>query len=117
MYVDPTGELGLVIIGLAAVDIFLLFTLTSDNDQRPFYEKDATEKYNSNIINVYMENEGTPQDDKINVKLYGFRFMQIVSGSDDPIESAQSLDIRSNGNMLKRQKILYTIISWVRRLV
>lgn len=43
----------------------------------------------------------------------GFGIMQRLSGSDDPIESSESLDIRSKENMLLRQKILYTVISWV----
>lgn len=43
----------------------------------------------------------------------GFRVMQILSGSLDPIESSASLDIRSKNNILKRQKFLYTLLSWV----
>lgn len=42
----------------------------------------------------------------------GFWIMKQLSGSENPIESSQSLDLRSTNNMLKRQKILYTIISW-----
>jgi len=43
----------------------------------------------------------------------GYRAMQVFSGASNPIESASSLDIRSNGNMLRRQKIIYTVLSWV----
>ena len=43
----------------------------------------------------------------------GFRIMQLLSGSDNPIESSTSLDLRSTNNLLLRHKILYTVISWV----
>ena len=43
----------------------------------------------------------------------GFRLMQLASGSSNPLESASSLDLRSLNNMLLRQKIMYTLISWV----
>ena len=43
----------------------------------------------------------------------GFWAMQRLSGSDNPIQSSLSLDLRSLNNMLRRQKILYTVISWV----
>lgn len=43
---------------------------------------------------------------------FGFRFMQFLSGSSNPIESSSSLDIRQTDNMLKRQRIQYTVISW-----
>ena len=43
----------------------------------------------------------------------GFKVMQILSGAENPIQSANSLDLRSKNNMLLRQKILYTVISWL----
>ena len=43
----------------------------------------------------------------------GFGIMQLLSGSDNPIESSTSLDLGSTNNLLLRQKILYTVISWV----
>lgn len=43
----------------------------------------------------------------------GFWIMQRLSGYSNPIESACSLDLRSLDNMLLRQRIQYTLISWV----
>ena len=43
----------------------------------------------------------------------GYKLMQILSGSSNPIESSRSLDLRSLNNLLRRQEILYTVISWV----
>lgn len=43
----------------------------------------------------------------------GYKAMQLVSGLSNPIESASVLDIRSRGNMLRRQKLAYTILSFV----
>ena len=43
----------------------------------------------------------------------GYWIMQTLSGSANPTTSASSLDLRSTNNLLLRQRVLYTIISWV----
>ena len=43
----------------------------------------------------------------------GYKLMSLLSGSDNPIESSVELDLRSKDNLLRRQKVLYTVISWV----
>ena len=43
----------------------------------------------------------------------GYKAMQIISGANDPLSSSESLDLRSLNNLTRRQRILYTIISWV----
>lgn len=52
-------------------------------------------------------------DDNASSGDFGFWIMQRLSGSSNPIESACSLDLRSLDNMLLRQRIQYTLISWV----
>ncbi len=42
----------------------------------------------------------------------GFWLMQRLSGSENPIQSSHFLDIRNTNNLLKRQQLIYTIISW-----
>ena len=41
------------------------------------------------------------------------RIASILSGSDNPKESAQILDIRELDNMLLRQKLVYAGLSWI----
>ena len=43
----------------------------------------------------------------------GYKLMSWLSGSDNPIESSVELDFRSNDNFSRRQKALYTMISWI----
>ena len=42
---------------------------------------------------------------------FGLWAMQYISGSSTPIESSKNLDLRANGNMLKRQRFIYKVIS------
>ena len=42
---------------------------------------------------------------------WGYKICSIIGGSSNPLESSSTLDIRSKNNMLKRQKIIYTILS------
>ena len=43
----------------------------------------------------------------------GYRIMQTLSGSKTPTISSSKLDLRSTNNLLRRQRALYTIISWI----
>ena len=43
----------------------------------------------------------------------GFWLMQRISGSRNPLESSDVLDIRGKTDTLRRHRVIYTIISWV----
>ena len=45
--------------------------------------------------------------------LIGYYTMKFLSDSDDPIVSSRTLDLRSRENLSKKQKLIYTIISWL----
>jgi len=68
-YIDPTGNLLWAIVG-AIVVAALIISIPSSENQTPYLNQAAREKYNANTVNVYMKDVGDPVDDMLNVEVY-----------------------------------------------